>query len=222
MLKSDLHLHTSFSPDSLMPPSRLVERCLATGLMCIAVTDHNTLRGALEVQRLAPFTVILGEEIRTAEGEMVGLFLREEVPPRLSVQETARRVHEQGGLVALPHPFDRFRRSVITAKGLEEARLHVDIIEAFNARNTLQGANRQAAALAKEWGVLASAVSDSHTPWEVGRTYMELPEFDGTAKGFKRSLAQARLVRRPITPFIHVLTTLTKLRKRLGSRGTPR
>ncbi len=221
IVKADLHMHTSFSPDSLMPPARMVQRCVATGLTCIAVTDHNTLRGALEVRRLAPFTVIVGEEIKTSAGELVGLFLREEVPRGLSPEETAQRVHRQGGLVALPHPFDRFRRSVMTAQGREEVRPYVDIVEVFNARNTLQEANRRAVALAEEWGVLGSAVSDSHTPWELGRTYMELPEFDGTAEGFKAALAQAHLVTRPITPLIHVLTTLTKLRKRLRGASTP-
>ena len=216
MLRADLHMHTAFSPDSLMSPASLVRRCQAVGLTCIAVTDHNTTQGALEVQRLAPIQVIVGEEIRTSEGEVIGLFLKEEIPRGLSPQETAKRIHAQGGLVAVPHPFDRFRRSVITQRGLEELRPHADLVEAFNARNTLQKANQRAATLAREWGALASAVSDAHTSLELGRTYMELPEFDGTSAGFKEALAQARLVTRPITPLIHVLTTLTKVWKRVN------
>ena len=215
MLRVDLHMHTTCSPDSLMSPEQVAQRCQAVGLTCIAVTDHNTLQGALEVQRIASFQVIVGEEIRTSEGEVIGLFLQEQVPRGLSPVETAQRIREQEGLVAIPHPFDQFRRSVITPLGLEELRPYADIVEAFNARNTLQRANHKAMALAREWGVLVSAVSDAHTPRELGHTYIELPEFDGTPQGFKVALAHGNLVTHPTTPLIHVLTTLTKGWKRL-------
>ena len=216
MLRVDTHIHTRFSPDSLMDPQKLVSRCLKTGLNCIAITDHNTIDGALEVQRLAPFQVIVGEEIKSAGGEIIGLFLQEAVPLGLPALETVQRIKDQGGLVSIPHPFDHFRRSVIDPQALQDVLPYVDIVEGFNSRNTFQRDNRTAQELAVKHGLLTSAVSDSHTLTELGRTYMEMPEFDGTPQGFRQSMAQANLVCRQITPLIHVLTTLTKGRKRLA------
>ena len=215
MLKGDFHMHTHFSPDCAMPPERLVRRCLEVGLNCIAVTDHNTTRGAYEVRRLAPFMVIIGEEVKTSGGEITGLFLQEEVPRGLSPLETVSRIREQGGLISIPHPFDHFRRSVIQSEALREVLPHVDIIEAFNARTTLASDLRRAQRLAQERGILVSAVSDAHVPLELGRAYVELPEFDGTPEGFKQALAQGRLVGRRINPLVHLLTTYTKLKARL-------
>jgi len=220
-------MHTGFSQDSLMEPEKLVAKCAAVGLDWVAITDHNTIAGALEVQRLANlrstqgrlFRVIVGEEIKSQGGEIIGLFLQEAVPRGLTALETVQRIKDQGGLVSVPHPFDHFRRSVIARAALQEILPHVDIIEAFNARNTLQRDNRTAEKLALDHNILVSAVSDSHTLVEVGRTYVEVLEFDGTPGGLKEALANCRLVRRPITPLIHVLTAFTKLRKRLVSAG---
>jgi len=212
-------MHTSYSPDSLMEPEKLVSRCMATGLDCIAITDHNTIAGALEVQHLAPFRVIVGEEIKSQDGEIIGLFLQEAIPRGLPSLETVQRIKEQGGLVSVPHPFDHFRRSVIERHALQEIVSYVDIVETFNARNTLQRDNRKALELALEHGILMSAVSDSHTPVEVGRTYVEISDFDGTPAGLREALAQANQVRRQITPLIHFLTAFTKVQKRLARLG---
>ena len=113
-------MHTHFSPDSEVAPEKLVERCIKVGLNCIAVTDHNTTDGAFRVREIAPFMVIIGEEVGTSEGEVTGLFLEETIPRGLPPAETARRIKEQGGLVSLPHPFDRFRSEVITKIGIED------------------------------------------------------------------------------------------------------
>ncbi|MBF8267922.1 MAG: hypothetical protein HW388_1430 [Dehalococcoidia bacterium] len=216
MLKVDLHVHTRFSPDSATRPEKLVSRCLETGLECIAITDHNTIEGAQEVQRLAPFRVIVGEEIKSAGGEIIGLFLQEAIPRGLPPLETVRRIKEQGGLVAIPHPFDHFRRSVIAREVLDEVLPYVDIVEAFNARNVYQGDNRKALELALQHGLHTSAVSDAHTLLELGHTYVEMSDFDGTPLGFHQALAQGNLVRRPTTPLIHCFTTFTKSQKRLA------
>lgn len=210
-------MHTRFSPDSVLEPSAMVARCVKTGLGCIAVTDHNTIAGALEVKRLAPFPVIVGEEIKSAGGEIIGLFLQEAVPRGLSSLETVQRIKEQGGLVSVPHPFDHFRRSVIDREALRQILPYVDVVEAFNARNTLQRDNRAAQELAQQHNILTSAVSDSHTAVELGRTYVEVPEFEVTPEGLKLALAQGTLVPRQITPLIHVFTTITKAQKRLAS-----
>ena len=215
MTRADLHVHTCFSPDSEVSPERLIARCNEVGLGCIAVTDHNTIDGGLAVQRIAAFLVIVGEEVLTSEGEIAGLFLRETVPRGLSPAETARRIKAQGGLVSIPHPFDRFRREVISRRGLEEVLPYVDIMEVFNARNILTADNRKAQEFAQRHGLLASTGSDAHTAFELGRTYVEMRESDGTPEDFKEALADGTIVGRRTSPLVHVSTTLTRLRKRL-------
>lgn len=208
-------MHTRYSPDSEVAPEKLVRRCGKVGLDCIAVTDHNTIEGALEVRRIAPFLVIIGEEVTSSEGEVTGLFLRELVPRGLSPSETAKRIKDQGGLVSIPHPFDRFRRNVISKKGLTELIPYADIVEAFNSRNNLSADDRKATEFANEHGLLTSGVSDAHTTFELGRTYVDMPEFDGTPQEFKESLASGTIVGRRMSPLIHVVTSLTKIEKRL-------
>ena len=215
MLRTDLHVHTRYSFDCGTDPASLVARCVRRGLNCVAVTDHNTIDGALAARELAPFMVIIGEEVKSAEGEITGLFLQETIPKGLSALETAKRIKEQSGLVSIPHPFDRIRRSVISRTALEDILPYTDVVEVFNSRNHIGGANRRAREYAQEHGLLASAVSDAHTTMELGRTYVEMPEFDGTPEGFKGALAAGKIVARQITPLIHVITTLTKIKKRL-------
>ena len=216
MLKVDLHMHTHFSHDSGAPSRSIVDRCIRTGLNYIAVTDHNTLSGALEVQSLAPFPVIVGEEIKSASGDIIGLFLKEEVPKDLPAIDTVRAIKDQSGLVMIPHPFDRLRPSAIDGDALTEILPHVDIMEAFNAHDLLMRDNHRAAAFTQEHGLVAAAVSDSHTPLELGRTYMEVPEFDGTAQGFKEALSQARLVTRRANQILRLSTVYVKFRRALG------
>jgi len=214
-LKVDLHVHTRFSHDSLIAPEKLVARCQEKGINCLAVTDHNNIAGALAVREIAPFTVIIGEEIRSTEGDIIGLFLQEEVPRHLSPLETARRIKEQRGLVHIPHPFDPFRTSALTRNGLEEVLPYTDILEAFNARNLRARDNEQAYRVALEHRLLVAAVSDAHSLREIGSTYMEMPEFDGTAEGFKEALAQGRMVGRRVGLPTRFASTYNKLLKRL-------
>ena len=214
-------MHTSFSPDSNLSPERLVVRCSQVGLNCIAVTDHDTIQGGLAAQRVADFTVIVGEEVRSSGGEITGLFLTETVPRGLSPKETVTRIKGQGGLVSIPHPFDRFRRGAIGRRALDEIVSYIDIVEVFNARNNLAADDRKALDFAQRHGLLASGVSDAHTTFELGRTYVEMPEFDGTPEGFKQALAGGTIVGRRMSPLIHVVTTFTKLKKRLGGARPP-
>ena len=218
MLRADLHMHTCFSRDCATPLERLVDRCVLSGLNCIAVTDHNTIQSALAVKEMAPLTVIVGEEIKTADGDIIGLFLHEEVPPGLTAFATARRIRAQGALVSIPHPFDRFRSSVIRPEALEDILPLADIVEGFNARNTLPESDRKAMALAEKHGLAVSAVSDAHTEREVGRTYVEMPEFDGTAQGFLSALRQGTLVTHRSSPLVHLASRYQRLKGRLLGR----
>ena len=207
-------MHTRYSYDSLIDPERLVNRCIQVGLNCIAVTDHNSLAGARAVKEIAPFKVILGEEIKTFAGEIIGLFLTEEIPPGLSPEETIRRIKEQGGIVSLPHPFDRMGRSPLASNYIRDLLPYIDIIEGFNARTILQKDNNHARDFAVEENLLVTSVSDAHTLGELGRSYTEIPDFDGSPQGFLQALAESDLVKRPSSPLVHLYSTLNKFRSR--------
>ena len=215
MLRVDLHLHTHFSHDSGAPSKSIVARCIKTGLNCIAVTDHNTIKGALEVRSVAPFQVITGEEIRSTVGDIIGLFLEEEIPKGLTPLETVQAIRDQGGLVSVPHPFDRLRSSSIKYDALQEILPFVDIMEAFNAHDLFRSDNEKAAAYARVHDLLTAAVSDSHTPLELGRTYVEVPEFDGSAEGFKKALTEATLVPRKAHHILRLTMMYTKMKRAL-------
>lgn len=211
-------MHTHFSPDSETDPDKLVKRCLKVGLELIAVTDHNTIEGALKVKDSAPFPVIIGEEIKTSAGEITGLFLKETIPAGLSPIDTAHRIKDQGGLVSLPHPFDRFRSEVIDGKAIDELIPLLDIVEIFNSRNNLSADDRKAEKFAKEHNLLTSGVSDAHTLMELGRTYVQMPEFDGTPSDFKIALSKGTIVGKRMSPLIHITTTLTRIKKKIIGR----
>ena len=218
LIKADFHMHTHFSPDSETDPDKLVKRSLKVGLELIAVTDHNTIEGALKVKDLAPFPVIIGEEIKTSAGEITGLFLKETIPAGLSPIDTAHRIKDQGGLVSLPHPFDRFRSEVIDGKAIDELIPLLDIVEIFNSRNNLSADDRKAEKFAKEHNLLTSGVSDAHTLMELGRTYVQMPEFDGTPSDFKIALSKGTIVGKRMSPLIHITTTLTRIKKKIIGR----
>jgi predicted metal-dependent phosphoesterase TrpH len=189
-------------------------RCVELGINCVAVADHNTIAGALKLREIAPFKVIVAEEIATTAGEVMGLFLSEKVTRGLSVQETISRIRSQGGLVAIPHPFGRslFRHaSILTSM---EILSQVDIIEAFNSRTPFFGSIRRAAILAKEQGKAASAGSDAHTLGEIGRAYVEMPEFDGPGD-FLSSLVQGQIFGRKSSYLPHLASTWAKIRNHI-------
>jgi len=217
-LKGDFHMHTSFSGDCATSPEVVVKRCLESGLDCIAVTDHNSIRGALEVRKLAAshpdFTVIVGEEVKSSQGDIIGLFLEEEVPKGLSPLETVRRIKDQGGLVVVPHPFDTIRRGPLSPAALREVLPYVDLIEVLNARTIIPRDLGRCRRLADETGITPVAVSDAHTPGELGSAWVEFGGFDGSAWSFKDSMKMGKIVGHRSTPLVHLVTAYVKVKKR--------
>ena len=216
VLRADLHTHTYYSPDSILSPRRLVQECRRRGLNCVAVTDHNTIRGALAARELADFRVIIGEEIRSAGGEIMGLFLTEEVPQGLSPDESIERVKEQGGLVGVPHPYDG-QRYALRHEDMVRLRDEIDFIEALNARIVFPANNDKARRFADERGLAMSAGSDAHSPWELGRAYVEIAEFNGPQE-FLASLRDGRLVGRLSSPLVHLISRYAAVRRWRGWR----
>lgn len=179
----DLHNHTWFSSDGVLSPQELLEEAARRGLDCIGVTDHDTLEGGLACRSLAQndFSlprVIPGEEISTASGELIGLFLTRAVPAGLTLERTAQEIRAQGGLVYLPHPFDT-RRSAVKGKHRERAAELADVIEVRNGRSLRSAYDRRAMAMAVRHGKAFGVGSDAHFAEEVARAWVEVPALPG-------------------------------------------
>ncbi len=212
LLKADFHIHTVFSMDCNMSLDEIINRCLETGINCIAITDHGTIEGALKMQSLAPFPVIIAEEILTPHGEIMGMFLKEGIPSGLSIEQAISRIRAQGALVCLPHPFDVFRGLRLDSERLAELAEQINIIEVFNARSPFPRSSTKARAFASKYNIPEIAGSDAHTPGEIGNTYVEISEFNGR-DDFLQTLAKGKISGRRTNPLIHFTTTWTKLKK---------
>lgn len=187
-----------------------------TGLSHLAVTDHERIDGALRARDLAPpeLTVIVGQEVRTSDGDMIALFLERPIAPGMPAAETAAAIHEQGGLCGLPHPFDRFRSSggarMREAAQLAALAAAVDFVEAWNARVPFGRANERAAEFAREHKLPGVASSDAHTSLEIGVAYTILPEAFGTAQELRALLPRASLVTGRASLVVRALGPLAK------------
>ncbi len=210
LLKADLHIHTEYSIDSNMPLDKIINRCLETGINCIAIADHGTVEGALKMQNIAPFPVIIAEEILTTHGEIMGMFLKDGIPSGLSPNETISRIKAQGALVCIPHPFDIVRQSALNAKIVEEILDQIDVMEVFNSRTLFQS-SAKAQILARKYGIPGSAGSDAHTPNEIGNAYVEMPEFNGR-DDFLNALAKAKICGQKTNPLVHFGSVWTRLK----------
>jgi len=215
LLKADFHIHTRYSIDCNTPLDKLIERCLERGVNCVAIADHGTAEGALKMKEMAPFKVIVAEEILTPEGEIMGMFLQETIASGSSVEETLSYIKAQGGLVCIPHPFDRFRPSAMKRETLERIVGQVDILEVFNARTMPLHNRGRLKAFAGEHNLHQSAGSDAHTLAEVGNAYVEMPEFNGR-DDFLQALAEGKVCGRSTNPLRHFYSLGNRIRKRFG------
>jgi len=208
-IKVDPHVHTFYSPDSLMSLENVITMTVRRGLGALAITDHNSIEGALVLRGMAPFQIIVGEEIDTSEGEITGLFLEELIPPGCTAAETVARIKDQGGLVYVPHPFDLQRRHRLCESALRAILDDVDILEVLNARVLWPAHNARARRFAQTHGLLMSAGSDAHTPLEIGRAFVEMEPFTD-AESFLHSLASARVRGALSGPHVHLYSTWAK------------
>ena len=218
---ADLHCHTRASFDSLAAPEAVVRAAATRGLTHLAITDHDRIDGALRARDLAPpgLAVIVGEEVKTAEGDLICLFLERPIRPGMSAAETVAAAREQGGLVGIPHPFDRFRNSLLDEAGPAGPAGLVDWVEAFNARVVGRSGNERAAAFARDHGLPGVAVSDAHSVLEVAVAYSILSGDPSTPAGLLAALPSARLVRHRASYLVRGVTPLAKVIQRLrGNR----
>ena len=213
-----MHTHCEYSPDSRTPVAVQALAIKATGLDVVCATDHNTIEGALRLREKADgFRVIVGEEISSRDGEIIGLFLEKAVPRDLSAEETIARIHEQGGLVCVPHPFSHNRIYRIRREAIERVWPTIDAIEVFNAREAIAGDNVRALAFAQLHDIPGAVGSDAHRPWELGRAYLDVPDFAGR-EDFIAAVRQGKVTGRLAGHSIHVWTRYDKIRKWLGRR----
>jgi glycosyltransferase involved in cell wall biosynthesis len=192
----DLHMHTDHSPDCATPVDTLLETAKRVGLGAIAVTDHNEISGAIEARERADgIKVIVAEEVKTADqGEVIGLFIEEKIPRGLTLQETIAQIRRQGGLVYVPHPFDRMH-SVPDYEHLLDVVEDIDAIEVFNPRVAFAAFNEEAARFAAKYRIPAGAGSDSHVVQGLGSVKIRMRDFDGPEE-FLESLRDADIVRK--------------------------
>lgn len=175
MIKLDLHTHSIISPDGGIGESDYKKLLGKKILDCIAITDHNQIDFAQKLHKKFGGKIIVGEEITTTDGEIIGLFLKEVIQPGLSAKETAQLIHNQGGLVYIPHPLETLRKG-IQLPILEQIIGIIDIVEVFNGRGKWRGKSKEANEFTKKYHFTCAASSDAHGFYGVGETYTEIKE----------------------------------------------
>ncbi|MCL2356391.1 MAG: PHP domain-containing protein [Defluviitaleaceae bacterium] len=209
--KTELHVHTIYSPDSLLAKIPLLLMCKIKGIKCIAITDHNSLCGAVKYE---PFfakhgvKVIIGEEIMTSQGEIIGLFLKNVIPPGLSPEETVRAIKKQGGLVCIPHPFDPTRAKTVLSN-ISSVAEDVHMIECSNGRNRKIEFDRVQEEICEKFNRQKVVGSDAHTFFEIGRNYAWLLPFE-TPEQFLKNLSHATRVTARIRTYPHTITKFVR------------
>lgn len=191
LIAVDLHCHSIFSPDSSNTLPKLIERAKLRGLNKLAITDHDTIKGALKAQEINPELIIVGEEVMTTEGELLALFVKDEVPGNLHPMAAIEELRRQGAFISVSHPFER-RRNGWDPGILEKIVPYLDAIEVFNARCELKSMNDLAQAFAKRHDLAGTAGSDAHVLWEVGSAWVTLPYFS-TADGLRAAIKTATI-----------------------------
>jgi predicted metal-dependent phosphoesterase TrpH len=217
LLRVELHVHTHASHDSLMDPDELLERCNELGIDRVAITDHDVIDTAFEMKAKYPARVIVGEEIQTSQGEIIGYFMTEWVKPGLSPMETIEQLRRQGAAISVPHPFDAMRKPNFTFEQLVEIAPYVDAFETFNARCISMQPNVQAEKFALEHHLLETVGSDAHSLWEVGRANLLMQGFSD-AESFLSALRTAKKDVRKSPAAIHLTSRFAKLQKKLTEK----
>ncbi len=215
--KVELHSHTVWSKDCLIGLDQMVRECERKGVDRIAITDHNTAQGALELAKRAPDLVIVGEEIMTTQGELLCFFMQATIPRGLTPPETIKRLREQGAFISVSHPYDRLRKGAWKEADLLAIIDQVDAIEIFNSRCLYPTDNVKAYALAKRIGKPGTVGSDAHIRFEIGRSTLRMRSFEDAAS-FRQALMTAKSETKLSPAWVHGRSTQAKYMKRLGLR----
>jgi len=212
LLKADFHIHSEYSMDCSTTLEQIIAACGKKNINCVALTDHGSIEGALKLKSIAPFYVIIGEEILTTRGEIMGLFLQELIPSGLTIEESIKRIKGQGGLFCAQHPFDRIRPDALKSEVMDEIATQIDIVEVFNSRNPLKRSSEQAMEFAKEHNLPGTAGSDAHAAFEIGNAFVEMPEFNNKVE-FLESLREGKITGKRESPLGRINSIWAKISK---------
>ncbi|MEI6291739.1 MAG: PHP-associated domain-containing protein [Chloroflexota bacterium] len=211
----EFHCHTNFSKDSLLKPKDLVSMAMKKKLDRVIITDHNSIKGAVEASKIAPGMIVIGEEIMTTKGELLAAFVLEELPGGLEPQEAIRLLRSQGAFISVSHPYDVFRSGHWKEKDLLEIIPFVDAIEVFNSRCMSMKPNDQAAEFAKRHQLAGTVGSDAHAGIELGKSYLVLDDFSDRS-GLIQAMISARPVMNLSSPLIHLTSRYASTVKKTG------
>ena len=200
--------------DSANELEEIIKRCQKMGINCIAIADHDAVEGGLRMQRIAPFKIIVAEEVLTFSGEVMGMFLKERIASGIPIAQAIAAIKEQGGLVSIPHPFDPVRGLRLNADEFNRLAPQIDLIEVFNSRCLSNQINIKAQLFAREHNLPGAAGSDSHTIGEIGNVKVEIEEFNSPME-FLKVLRKANIEGKRASPLVRVNSTIAKIKKAL-------
>ena len=219
-MKVELHVHTRFSKDSFLCFWPLYIMCRIKGIEWLAITDHNCLIGALQFADFcskhgSKLHVIPGEEIYTSEVEVIGLYLKQEIPQGLSAKETIDLIKKQNSIVYVPHPYDEMRhKTVLFESAIRENIGLIDCIEVHKGRNISPHYDEEQKKIADNYQLAPVIGSDAHTLIEIGRNYLILPELElDTPENFKMAIRASKFHTKSCVKFAHCITKFVKLSK---------
>ncbi len=200
MITLGLHIHSFYSRCSILSFKEIYEECRKKGIGGIAITDHDRIDGALYFQKNFSIPVIIGEEISTKEGHLIGLFLNRIIPRGMSLKKSIGAIKEQGGLVYIPHPLDWTRRG-LSLQDIIDVRQDIDMIEVFNSRTWLPLIEKKIRTFSHEYNLIQIAASDAHSPAEMGRGLIRVSRFPQDSSDLRRLLKDSRIIKKEKTPF---------------------
>jgi len=211
-MKVSFHLHSKYSKDSLLDLEKIAQIAEKNKIDAVILTDHNNLAPEKEIEKIKKIRIIPGEEIKTKEGEIIGIFLKEKIEMGLGIKETIEKIKEQKGLVIVPHPFDSFRKNRLKEKSLFENIDQIEIIEIFNSRNILNSANKKALEFAKKYNKVFIVGSDAHSQFEIAKAIIEIEDFSDQFD-FLEKLKKAKFFTKKTSIFVQSLVIFNKLFK---------
>jgi len=218
-LKIDMHVHSSaYSVDSIFRLGDMFKKFKKTKIVPI-VCDHNSIQGSVDFGQMLKqydpeYPIVYSEEIETVDGEIIGMFISEQIKHGLSVEETLDKIHEQDGIAIVPHPFDNRRSTVLKPDVRDKFINSIDFIEGYNSRNIYPDHNIRAVNYAVDHGKMISCGTDSHTYYEFGKTHVELPWFNDKTE-FIKNFTSAQIHYYPAHKFVHVISKSLKICRRL-------
>ncbi len=218
--KVELHSHTQYSKDCLIKLEDVIRTCKQRGIDKIAITDHNTAAGALKLAKLAPDLIIPGEEIMTSQGEILAFFVKETIPAGLTPAETIHRLRDQGAVISVSHPFDRWRKGAWEEPELLKIVEDVDALEVYNSRCLFPQDNARALAFAQAHGKPGTVGSDGHIAYEYGHATLRMQPFEGPGDFFEALKSATQET--SLSPFwVHLFSSYAKFLRKRGLSHMP-